>query len=63
MTSNHGVPYQFTFNTWGIAPSPYPEEDPQRHGKAAYRGLVELPPAVEYMKKHGDSPTIVEVSE
>merc|ERR1712166_1396999 len=38
--SDLGVPYEFTFNTWGISPSPYPREDPQRHGKAAYSGLV-----------------------
>merc|ERR1719230_516400 len=54
VTSNLGVPYQFTFNTWGIAPSPYPVEDPQRHGKAAYRGLVEFQVVT-------DSPRIVEI--
>jgi ubiquinone/menaquinone biosynthesis C-methylase UbiE len=50
LISNHGVKYQFTFNTWGIAPSPYPVEDPQRHGKAAYRALVTQPPVMEYIK-------------
>jgi len=59
--SDLGVPYEFTFNTWGIAPSPYPVEDPQRHGKAAYSGLVHLPAALEYMKKNGDAPKIVEI--
>merc|ERR1719440_15620 len=33
VTSDKGVPYQFTFNTWGFSPSPFPEDDPQRHGK------------------------------
>jgi hypothetical protein len=56
-----GVDYQFTFNTWGIAPSPYPPEDPQRHGKAAYAGLVNFPEVKEYMKKNGDAPKIVEI--
>jgi len=50
LVSNHGVEYQFTFNTWGIAPSPYPETDPQRHGKAAYAALVTQPPVLEYIK-------------
>lgn len=56
-----GKDYQFTFNTWGIAPSPYPPEDPQRHGKAAYAGLVNFPEVKEYMKKNGDAPKIVEI--
>jgi len=51
LVSNHGVRYQFTFNTWGISPSPYPETDPQRHGKAAYAALVTQPPVQEYVKK------------
>ena len=56
-----GVDYQFTFNTWGIAPSPYPPEDPQRHGKAAYAGLVNFPEVKAYMEKNGDAPKIVEI--
>jgi len=50
LVSEHGVKYQFTFNTWGIAPSPYPVTDPQRHGKAAYNALVTQPPVMEYIK-------------
>jgi len=50
LVSNHGVTYQFTFNTWGIAPSPFPETEPQRHGKAAYAALVTQPPIMEYIK-------------
>jgi ubiquinone/menaquinone biosynthesis C-methylase UbiE len=63
LISNHGVKYQFTFNTWGIAPSPYPEKDPQRHGKAAYAGLVTQPPVMDYIKSlpEGQKLQIVEV--
>lgn len=50
LTSPHGVKYQFTFNTWGIAPSPYPERDPERHGKAAYRALVTQPPIMKMIE-------------
>jgi len=59
--SDRGVPYEFTFNTWGIAPSPYPPEDPQRHGKAAYAGLVHLDAAKAYVEKHGPDVRIVEI--
>jgi len=61
LTSEYGVKYQFTFNTWGIAPSPYPKEDPQRHGKAAYAGLVTQEPALEYAKKLSKPLEIVEI--
>jgi len=62
ITSPHGVEYQFTFNTWGIAPAPYPVEDPQRHGKAAYRALVTQPFALKYKEALGDEPLqIVEI--
>jgi len=40
-----GIDYQFTFNTWGFSDVPWikkVEEEPQRHGKAAYQGLVEF---------------------
>jgi len=59
--SPHGVKYQFTFNTWGIAPSPYPVEDPQRHGKAAYAALVTQPAAMEYAEKLGKPLEIMEI--
>merc|ERR1711934_906197 len=59
--SDRGVPYEFTFNTWGIAPSPYPPEDPQRHGKAAYHGLVTLPAVKQYLEDVTDAPKIVEI--
>jgi SAM-dependent methyltransferase len=70
--SDRGVPYQFTFNTWGIAPAEgtppegdgfrwYPETDPQRHGKAGYTGLVRFPEVIDYLENVTDAPTIVEV--
>jgi hypothetical protein len=69
VTSDRGVDYEFTFNTWGISPSTTPKysgpsygpEDPQRHGKAAYAGLVSLAPAKAYLAANGDKPKIVEI--
>lgn len=43
--SDLGLPYEFTFNTWGYAwpkswgPAPTAPDDPQRFGKNAYSGL------------------------
>jgi SAM-dependent methyltransferase len=59
--SEKGVPYQFTFNTWGISPTRYPDTEPQRHGKEAYAGLVSFPEVKEYLKEVTDKPTIVEI--
>lgn len=70
-----GQPYNFTFNTWGISEphqgmsdiedvfplAPYPESEPQRHGKAAYRGLATQRPAVEYALASNQTLEIVEV--
>lgn len=69
LVSEHGVKYQFTFNTWGIAPSdamrfePYPETEPQRHGRQAYRGLVVQQPVLDYLATlpKDSKPQIVEV--
>lgn len=61
VTSDLGIEYQFTFNTWGIAPSPYPVEDPQRHGKAAYAGLATQPPAKAYGEAVDGELKIVEI--
>jgi ubiquinone/menaquinone biosynthesis C-methylase UbiE len=75
VVSEHGVKYEFTFNTWGIANSaqaaydakypihfePYPETDPQRHGKQAYRGLVVQPPVKKYIESLNRKPQIVEI--
>ena len=44
--SELGIPYEFTFNTWGYAwpkawgPAPTDSTDPQRFGKNAYSGLM-----------------------
>lgn len=49
----HGVPYEFTFNTWGYAwprawgPAPIPNDDPQRFGRNAYTGLFDFAPIRE----------------
>jgi len=59
--SNLGHPYEFTFNTWGISPSPYPVTEPQRHGKAAYAGLVNFDVVKKYLKEVTDAPKIVEI--
>jgi SAM-dependent methyltransferase len=63
LTHTNGEKYEFTFNTWGIAPSPYSEKDPQRHGKAAYAALVTQPPVLEMLKTfpEGQKLQIVEV--
>jgi len=60
--SPSGNSYQFTFNTWGISGVPWieAESEPQRHGKAAYQGLVEFPDVKAYVEKN-PSPKIVEI--
>jgi len=43
--SPSGIDYQFTFNTWGFSDVPWikaAEVEPQRHGQAAYQGLIEF---------------------
>ena len=40
ITWPQGTPFEFTFNTWGIAPSPFPRSDPFRHGKAVYYAVA-----------------------
>lgn len=60
--SPSGTFYQFTFNTWGISDVPWirPETEPQRHGMAAYQGLVEFPHVKEYLKTH-PNPKFLEI--
>jgi SAM-dependent methyltransferase len=50
--SPSGVKYQFTFNTWGFTDVPWilDESEPQRHGKAAYQGLVEFDAVKKYLE-------------
>jgi len=52
--SDKGVDYEFTFNTWGVSPTPgFPDTDPQRFGKAAYAGLAQTPAVAKYIEaKH-----------
>lgn len=60
--SPSGVNYQFTFNTWGFSDVAWmlPESEPQRHGKAAYQGLVEFPEVKKYIEAH-PNPQFVEI--
>jgi len=48
--SDTGIPYEFTFNTWGIDGTFFPEDDPQRYGKEAYRRLTAFPEVKELIK-------------
>eukprot|EP00494_Astrolonche_serrata_P006766 UN06791 len=50
LTSPEGIDYQFTFNTWGIGPTIFPEDDPQQFGKEAYRRLTDFDKVKEYMQ-------------
>jgi len=52
-----GGTYQFTFNTWGFTDVPWilDESEPQRHGKAAYQGLVEFETVKEYLAQKKQS--------
>lgn len=60
--SPSGVDYQFTFNTWGFSDVDWilPESEPQRHGKAAYQGLIEFPDVKQYLKAN-PNPQFVEI--
>jgi len=57
-----GKDYQFTFNTWGISDVDWihGESEPQRHGMAAYQGLVEFPEVKRYLESN-PTPQIVEI--
>ena len=61
VTWSGGKPFEFTFNTWGIAPSPYPPSDPFRHGKASYHWLVMQKAVAAYRAKLGRPITVVEI--
>lgn len=60
--SPKGGNYQFTFNTWGISAVPWirDETEPQRHGMAAYQGLVEFE-AVKKIVKEVETPRFLEI--
>merc|ERR1719272_1378705 len=68
--------FEFTFNTWGIAPtgfdekdlqlqgiapSGFGEEDPQRHGKSSYGYFVNSPDLQQYVEKLDGKVQIVEI--
>jgi len=63
----HGVPYEFTFNTWGYdwpkswGKRPTGERDPQRFGKYAYTGLFEFPEVKDYVASREGKIHIVEM--
>ena len=60
--SPEGGSYQFTFNTWGISGVPWlrPATEPQRHGMAAYQGLVEFE-AVKEIVARVERPRFLEI--
>lgn len=53
--TEHGVPYDFTFNTWGYTwpeswgPDPVKSTDPQRFGRTAYTGLYHFADVQRYV--------------
>jgi len=57
-----GSTYQFTFNTWGISDVDWLQNEsvPERHGRAAYRGLIEFPEVKDYLKAT-PNPQLVEI--
>lgn len=65
--SEHGEPYEFTFNTWGYDwpeswGKPHTgERDPQRFGKNAYTGLFEFSAFKEYAAARDNKIHIVEM--
>lgn len=62
-----GVPYEFTFNTWGYEwPSswgepPTRDEDPQRFGRNAYTGLFAAGEVKDYVKERSGVVHVVEM--
>jgi ubiquinone/menaquinone biosynthesis C-methylase UbiE len=65
--SELGVPYEFTFNTWGYAwpqawgPAPSGPDDPQRFGRNAYTGLYHFQAIKDLVKKRDGLVHIVEM--
>jgi len=49
-TTFEGIEYEFTFNTWGVAPSKF-GNDPQAFGKEAYRRLTDFAALKEMISK------------
>lgn len=61
VVSDKGVEYEFTFNTWGIGPTVYPDDDPQRFGKEAYRRLTDFPEIKSMINEKNGNVKILEV--
>src|SRR5688500_6507923 len=65
--SELGIPYEFTFNTWGYAwperwgVTPFAPDDPQRFGKHAYSGLYQFAPIRELAAEKRGRVHIVEM--
>ena len=65
--SEHGEPYEFTFNTWGYdwpeswGERPVGTRDPQRFGKYAYTGLFEVEEVQAYAAERDGKVHIVEM--
>jgi len=58
--SENGIPYEFTFNTWGIDGDYFPKDDPQRMGREAYRRLTHFPEVKAHLESL-ETPSILEV--
>lgn len=62
-----GVPYEFTFNTWGYdwptawGKSPTREEDPQRFGRNAYTGLFQHQEVQAYVDAREGAVHVIEM--
>ena len=65
--SEHGEPYEFTFNTWGYdwpegwGDAPTGDRDPQRFGKNAYTGLFAFDEVRDYVAERDGKIHIVEM--
>jgi ubiquinone/menaquinone biosynthesis C-methylase UbiE len=65
--SDTGVPYEFTFNTWGYAwpkgwgDAPTGATDPQRFGKNAYTGLFRQKAVEDYVAERSGKVHVVEM--
>lgn len=65
--SELGIPYQFTFNTWGYdwpkawGPPPSGPEDPQRFGRNAYTGLYHFDAIKKLVKERDGLVHVVEM--
>ncbi|MBP7551437.1 MAG: class I SAM-dependent methyltransferase [Gemmatimonadaceae bacterium] len=65
--SELGIPFEFTFNTWGYdwpkgwGPRPVPEDEPQRFGRYAYTGLYHFKPIQDLAAARNGRVHIVEM--